>query len=117
MALRAFECGSINDCRPHNWQEATTVFKEKRKVPRHVFNRMAQFQNEICPLPRSILVTDISERGARLFSEIEMPPTFTLSLSGEGVAMRRDCRVVWQLGGEIGVEFVDRDVHLLEAAR
>lgn len=54
------------------------------------------------------MVTDISEAGARLYSEIEMPPTFTLALSGEGVQVRRECRVVWRLGGELGVEFIDR---------
>jgi hypothetical protein len=57
-------------------------------------------------LPRDCLVTDISERGARLYSEIDMPEEFTLSLSGEGFDMRQDCRVVWRLGSELGVEFV-----------
>ena len=58
-------------------------------------------------MPRPILVTDISDRGARLFTDIDIPPKFTLSVSGEGVNERRDCRVVWKLGGEVGVEFVD----------
>ena len=53
------------------------------------------------------MVTDISEGGARLYSETAMPDTFTLAISGEGKAVRRDCRVVWRLGGECGVEFVD----------
>lgn len=92
------------------------VFKERRKVPRRIFNRVAQFHSEICPLPRPILVTDISERGARLFTEIEIPPTFTLSVSGEGMTMRHDCRVVWRLGGELGVEFVDHRPHQFKTA-
>jgi len=54
------------------------------------------------------MVTDISDAGARLYSEIEMPPTFTLSVFGDGVQVRRECRVVWRLGGELGVEFIDR---------
>ena len=54
------------------------------------------------------MVTDISENGARLYSEIEMPPTFTLTVFGEGENLQRECRVVWQLGRELGVEFVDR---------
>ena len=82
------------------------MFKERRKSPRHVINRMAQFHSEVCPMPRPILLTDISERGARLFTDIDMPPTFVLAVSGEGVNERRDCRIVWKLGGEIGVEFV-----------
>lgn len=57
-------------------------------------------------LPRDCLVTDISERGARLYSEQDMPEEFTLALSGEGFDMRQDCRVVWRLGAELGVEFI-----------
>lgn len=68
---------------------------------------MAQFHSEISPTPRGVMVTDISEAGARLYSEIDMPPKFTLSVSGEGVRLRRECRVVWRLGGELGVEFID----------
>ena len=82
------------------------MFKERRKAPRHAINRMAQFHSEVCPMPRPILLTDISESGARLFTDIDMPPTFVLAVSGEGVNERRDCRIVWKLGGEIGVEFV-----------
>jgi len=59
-------------------------------------------------MPRTCMVTDISEGGARLYSELQMPPTFTLSVSGEGVNMLRECRVVWRLGGELGVAFIDR---------
>jgi hypothetical protein len=53
-------------------------------------------------------VTDISDRGARLYSELDLPERFTLSLSGDGVDVRQECRVVWRLGGELGVEFTDR---------
>ena len=60
-------------------------------------------------MPRPCMVTDISEGGARLYSEIEMPPVFTLAVSGDGVNVRRECRVVWRLGGELGVKFIDRD--------
>ena len=52
------------------------------------------------------MVTDISDTGARLYSEIDMPPTFTLVVSGEGFRLRQECRVVWRLGGELGVEFI-----------
>ena len=84
------------------------MFKERRKNARRSINRVAQFQSEVSPLPRTCTITDISEAGARLFSDIEMPPVFTLSVSGEGVNVRRECRVVWRLGGELGVEFTDR---------
>ena len=67
---------------------------------------MAKFHSGL--LPRDCMITDMSERGARLYSEIEMPQTFTLAISGEGNHDRRECRVVWRLGGELGVEFTDR---------
>ena len=84
------------------------MFKERRAKARRKINHVAQFHSEVSPLPRTCMVTDISDSGARLYCEIAMPPTFTLELSGEGVNERRRCRVVWQLGGELGVEFVDR---------
>ena len=77
-------------------------------MQRRAINRVAQFHCEISPLPRGVMLTDISEGGARLYTEIEMPPTFTLSVSGDGMSLQRKCRVVWQLGGELGVEFIDR---------
>ena len=80
--------------------------EDRRKGRRQVINRVAHFTSEICPSPRACLLTDISDGGARLFTEIEMPPAFTLSVSGEGINIKRRCRIVWQLGGEIGVEFV-----------
>jgi hypothetical protein len=77
-------------------------------MQRRAFNRVAKFHCEISPVPRGIMVTDISEGGARLYTDIEMPPTFTLSVSGEGIDLQRECRVIWRLGGELGVEFITR---------
>ena len=84
------------------------AFVERRKSSRRRINRVAQFHSEISPTPRTCMVTDISEGGARLYCEIDIPPKFTLWVSGEGVNERRECRVVWRLGGELGVEFIDR---------
>ena len=84
-------------------------FKERRKAPRRVINRMAEFQAGMGSLPRTCMVTNISDTGARLFTEIlDMPERFTLSVSGEGGIYRHECRVIWRLGGELGVEFVER---------
>jgi PilZ domain len=105
--LNESELNDVNDHRARKRHGVRIVFKERRKNPRRKINCVAQFYNEICPAPRACLVTDYSEVGARLYTEIEMPPTFTLSLSGEGVNVRRECRVVWRLGGELGVEFID----------
>ncbi len=84
------------------------MLKDRRQSPRLVINRMAKFHAGVGSLPRDCMVTDISERGARLYSDIDMPERFTLSLSGDGTNIRRECRVVWRLGGELGVEFVGR---------
>jgi hypothetical protein len=84
------------------------VFIERRQIARRVINRVAKFSTDDGSLPRSCMITDISESGARLYSENEMPQTFTLQVSSEAGATRRDCRVVWRLGRELGVEFIDR---------
>jgi hypothetical protein len=84
------------------------VLTDRRQSPRRTINRVAKFHSGVGALPRDCMVTDISERGARLYSEIEIPEQFTLSLSGEGFDLRQECRVVWRLGGEIGVEFTGR---------
>ena len=52
------------------------------------------------------MITDISKHGARLFADgVEVPDQFHLLISGEK-GSRRECQVVWRLGGEIGVTFV-----------
>jgi len=82
------------------------VFKERRKMPRRQINRLAQFRSEAGAASGECMVTDISEGGARLFTELDLPEAFTLWLGAEDTKMQRECRVVWRLGGEIGVEFV-----------
>jgi len=84
------------------------VFTDRRKKARRQVNRVAQFYGELGQLPRSCMITDISDNGARLFCEADMPPQFILAVSGEGIDLRRECRVVWRLGGELGVEFVEQ---------
>jgi len=83
------------------------VIKERRLYPRQVINRVAKFQSGIGSLPRDCFVTDVSERGARLYADgVEIPDRFLLSMTGEA-AIRKECQVVWRLGGELGVEFID----------
>jgi hypothetical protein len=84
------------------------VFIERRKIARQVINRVAKFSTDDGSLPRSCMITDISESGARLYSETDMPQKFTLQVSSDGGDARRDCRVVWRLGRELGVEFINR---------
>jgi hypothetical protein len=78
--------------------------KERRRYERHSIDRVAKIQSA-GSLPRDCLVTDISEGGARLYAEgIVVPDQFVLLLTGSQV-VRHECRVVWRLGNEIGVEF------------
>ena len=55
-------------------------------------------------LPRDCWISDISDGGARLHSDGEVPNDFTLVLPG---GSRRECHVVWRLGHEWGVSFTD----------
>jgi hypothetical protein len=84
------------------------VFNERRKIARRIINRVAQFNTDDGSLPRSCMISDISEGGARLYCETDMPQRFTLTVSGDSGEARRECRVVWRLGRELGVEFTDR---------
>ena len=81
------------------------MFGEKRKFRRRSINRVAKFLTESGGLPRDCIITDISAGGARLFTEApNIPEQFRL-LDGD-TPVREECRVVWQLGGELGVAFV-----------
>ncbi len=85
------------------------MFKERRNNSRRRISRFAQFRGEGNPISGSCMVTDISDGGARLFCETEVPESFTLWVSVENdVNVQHECRVVWRLGGEVGVEFVER---------
>jgi hypothetical protein len=83
------------------------MFSERRQHKRYVINRIAKFQVDSTALPRDCMISDISESGARLFADgVEVPDKFSLLISGER-GDQRECRVMWRLGGEIGVTFVD----------
>jgi hypothetical protein len=89
-----------------NPQALSVMISDRRKHKRYTINRIAKFQTDSGALPRDCMITDISQDGARLFADgIEIPDQFQLLISGEK-GDRRECRVVWRLGGEIGVTFV-----------
>jgi hypothetical protein len=80
------------------------VVKERRQHQRLVINRVTTFRVG-SGLPRECMITDISRDGARLFSEAAaIPDEFDLTISDD---LARRCQVIWRLGGEIGVKFVD----------
>ena len=82
---------------------------ERRQHRRYIINRIAKFQTDSGALPRDCMITDISKTGARLFADgVDVPDQFHLLISGERYS-RRECQVVWRLGGEIGVNFVVPD--------
>jgi PilZ domain-containing protein len=82
------------------------MLDERRQHRRFTINRIAKYQTDATTLPRDCMITDISEHGARLFADgVEVPDQFHLLISGER-GERKECRVVWRLGGEIGVTFV-----------
>jgi hypothetical protein len=82
--------------------------KERRRSPRQLINRAAKLQAANGALPRDCLITNMSHGGVRLHIEgAEVPDRFVLLISAEGEKPRpRDCRVIWRLGFEVGVEFV-----------
>jgi hypothetical protein len=82
------------------------MFQERRRLPRTKFNRIARLYHDLTG-QRECMVIDFSELGARLYSEIETPPEFTLMVFAEGGNVSRPCKVVWRLGHELGVQFTD----------
>lgn len=83
------------------------MVEDKRRTHRYHVSGIAKIQCGAGALPRDCLVTDISDGGVRLHAErIEIPDEFVLLLTGRDGG-RRECRVVWRLGFEIGAEFTD----------
>lgn len=73
---------------------------------RYGFNRYARIQAEMAGPSGDCLIVDMSETGVRLHAEFEVPSNFTLVMTG-AERPRRNCRVVWRLGYEVGAEFTD----------
>jgi hypothetical protein len=79
----------------------------RRKAERHYIDRFAKIQGRVGTLPRDCLIVDISDSGIRLHAEnVDVPDEFMIVITGVAQG-RRDCRVVWRLGFEIGAEFTD----------
>jgi len=80
--------------------------EERRRSERHAARGLAKIQTGTGSLPRDCWISDISDGGVRLHTErTDVPDEFTLLLPGVGG--RRECRVVWRLGNELGAEFID----------
>jgi hypothetical protein len=80
--------------------------RERRGVQRFKLDRMAKVQVP-GSLPRDCLIVDVSDSGIRIHAEHwEVPDEFLIVISGARHE-RRECRVVWRLGFEVGAEFID----------
>jgi hypothetical protein len=82
---------------------------ERRKATRRAVSQVVRLElaDGMPGNHPGLLVTDLSDGGARLFAQnVEIPSTFALSFLDSG--LRRECRMVWQIGPEVGIEFVDR---------
>ena len=82
------------------------MLNERRKSLRRRFNRIAHFYADSAA-PRVCLVVDMSDDGARLCSEFELPGVFTLVIATSEGELRKNCNLVWRLGVEHGVRFKD----------
>jgi hypothetical protein len=82
------------------------MFKDRRQSQRYAVSGYVQIQDSVGAKPRECRLTDISDGGARLYVEgRELPDEFFLWVPGG--RQRRQCRVVWRLGHEVGAEFTD----------
>jgi hypothetical protein len=83
------------------------MLQDRRKSRRHAAHGFVQIQNELGQRPQDCRLTDISDGGVRLYAEnIEIADQFLLWLPGTSQT-RRQCRVAWRLGHEVGAEFID----------
>ena len=81
-------------------------FRDQRKAYRFTIDRYAKITSRASSLPRDCLIVDISDGGIRIHAEnVEVPEEFTIQITGIPNG-RRDCRVIWRLGFEIGAEFI-----------
>jgi len=80
--------------------------ENRRRTERHAVRGLAKIQTGTGSLRRDCWITDISDGGVRLHSErTDVPDEFILVLPG--VQGRRECRVAWRLGHEVGAQFID----------
>lgn len=80
------------------------MFPDRRKSQRNRFNRTGQVYHDLIGMRRCTIV-NLSDGGARLCAEDDLPPAFVLSISTDNGERRRSCKVVWRLEHEYGVQF------------
>lgn len=81
------------------------MFTDQRRAERRrPLNGVAMIHLKTGPRPYDSRVVDLSESGARLYVEAEVPDWFALVMADSEPL---ECRVVWRLGYEVGVEFIE----------
>lgn len=78
------------------------MFEEKRKSVRRTVNQPGTVVFGAVRL--SCIIDDLSDGGARLVVQGELPEVLTLVFNDDQPARR--CRLVWRLDDEAGVEFI-----------
>jgi hypothetical protein len=81
---------------------------DRRKTSRRSFNRVGRFYSDLSG-QHECMIVDLSEGGARLHTQIETPPAFALTILTDAGALQKRCNVIWRLGHEVGVEFLEED--------
>lgn len=82
------------------------VAGDRRRSARSAVSRVVTVEPSPNVPGHEALVTNLSRHGARLFvRDIELPDRFAMIFAD--TRERRECNVVWRIGPEIGVEFVD----------
>jgi hypothetical protein len=69
------------------------------------FRPAAKIRFGTSTLPRDCIITDVSERSAKVIAEyLDIPDEFTIIFS---TGRPRQCRLAWRIGCELGAEFID----------
>lgn len=82
-----------------------SMFHERRASARRVVDSPGSIVPNAGEMPQDCVVADISDGGARLVAQTNVPDDFVLIIN-DGSDVRHTCRVVWRLDDEVGVEFV-----------
>lgn len=82
------------------------MFAERRTSERVRFSRAGLVQNDAIGM-RSCTIVDISDGGARLCTEADLPSEFVLTMKTDDGERRKSCRLVWRLHQEFGIRFLD----------
>lgn len=78
---------------------------ERRRTRREAVSRLVTIEPSPNVPGHEGLVTNLSKGGARLFvQDLALPDTFAIVFTD--THERRECRTIWRIGPEMGVEFL-----------